>query len=103
MEIPIPDDPVRLEAESVIVGLQEQMIDTTARRQILNFRLNKAEESNDKKTASEVRSELSQLKDAPAFLMDLEQIRQRYKSDDPIVQQRMNRLFEDTKKAINKM
>jgi len=100
--IPIPDAAVRLEAEAAVLGIQEDMIDTAARRSILDVRLKKFEESKDEKMIRETRNDLAKLKDNDRFLIELEQARLRYKSEDSVVQRQIDRLFRNTKKAVGK-
>ncbi|MDR0871289.1 MAG: hypothetical protein LBN39_10915, partial [Planctomycetaceae bacterium] len=100
--IPVPDAAERLEAESVLLGLQEELIDTAARRQLLRQKLKKAEEQKDEKLIRETRTDLSKLKDAARFRVELEQFKLRFHSDDPLIQHRIDKLFNDTKKAAEK-
>ncbi len=97
LTVPVPDDPVRLRAEAALIGLQEEFIDTQARREILTLRLEKTK--NDK-AAQAVRLELAKLKDRPRFLTDLEQAQLRFRSDDSAVQRRIDRMFRETKKVF---
>lgn len=100
--IPVPDDRVRLEAEAALLGLQEELIDVTARREILSRREQKYRETGDLKKAGEMRNERSRLKDTERFLIELEQTRLRFQSTDPIVRRRLERLFRETEDAIKK-
>jgi len=99
--IPVPDDVVRLEAEAALLGLQEEMIDQVARRDILKQRMKRYQELGDEKQAREARNELFRLKDATRYYLDLHQLRERFPSEDPIVERRINRLFQDTRKMVD--
>lgn len=100
MFVSIPDDSVRLEAESVLLGLQEEIIDTVARRRLLAQKLAKVQETGDDKQIRETRTELAKLKDAARFMVELDQFQLRFHSVEPLVQRRINRLFNDTRKAV---
>lgn len=101
--VPVSDDPIRLEAEAAIIRIQEEVIDIKARRSILEKRLEKAQK-DDKgdtdKAVREIRAELSQLKDDERFLLELRQAQMRFRSEDPLVQRRIDRMFRTTEKTI---
>ncbi len=99
--IPVPDDVIRLEAEAALLGIQEEMIDQVARRDILNLRAKKFEEQGDTQRFREIRSELLRMKDANRYHLELNQLRERLRSDDPIVDRRINRLFNETNKMVD--
>lgn len=98
--VPIPDDPVRLEAEAAILGIQEELLDTTARRKILEIRLKQQKDSAKKR---ETQNEWDRLKSFDQFLTDLRQARLRFETDDPIVRRRIEKMFRDTEKAIREI
>lgn len=98
--IPIPDDAIRLEAEGVLLGIQEEFIDTRTRREILKKRAEKLAQADQDRSLQDPRKELMRLKEDDRFLIDLSQARQRYRSEDPIVQRRIERMFNDTEKII---
>ena len=98
--VPVPDDVVRLEAEAALLGIQEEMIDQMARRDILNLRAKKFEEQDETQRLRDVRSELLRMKDATRYHLELNILRERLRSEDPIVERRINRLFSDTRKMI---
>lgn len=100
LSVPVPDDPVRLRAEATLVGLQEEFIDTQARREILTLRLAKAEKDGDAKRSQTTRIELGKLKDRQRFLNELEMARLRFRSEDAAVQRRIDRMFRETKKVF---
>lgn len=109
LSIPVADDPVRLQAEAFVLQLQEEIIDVKARQLILEKQLRKLEELSDgdsrKQEArqSRTRNELNQLKSDSRFLTDLEQAKLRFRSEDPLVQRRIDRLFQDTAVAIKRI
>ena len=99
--IPVPDDVIRLEAEAALLGIQEAMIDQVARRGILNLREKKFREAGDSQQLRDVRSELLRMKDAARYHLELNQLRDRLHSEDPIVERRIDRLFRDTRKMVD--
>ncbi len=101
--IPIPDDAVRLEAEAAVLGIQEEIIDTTARRSLLQLRLRRLNDGTAENKQAMVRateSELNRLKTPDRFLIDMDQARLRYRSVDSVVQRRIDILFRDARRAL---
>ncbi|GHT27025.1 hypothetical protein FACS18942_05570 [Planctomycetales bacterium] len=100
--VPIADAPVRLEAESYLKGLQDEFIDTLAKRIILQKRLEKIEQKTEDSGNAErkLQNEIMNLKNRDGFLNGLEQGRQRFRSDIPAVQYRIDRMFRETEKAF---
>ncbi len=98
LAVSVADDPARLRAEAALLALQEEFIDTQARREILTLRLEKAK---DEKAVQAMRLELGRLKGEQQFRTDWEQLRLRFRSSDQAVQHRIDRMFRDTRKALN--
>lgn len=98
--VPIPDDSVRLEAEGVVLGIQEEMVDMAARRSILQKRLEKFQKEKNEAMVRETEGQMNRLKDRDRFLIELDQARLRFHSDDPVVQRRIDKLFRDTRRAL---
>lgn len=101
ISVPISDDSIRLEAEAIVLGIREEMIDVRALRSILELRLKRFEEKGDEPMIRATRNELARLKDARRFQIELDQARLRFHSEDPVIQRQIDRLFRDTEKAIN--
>ena len=100
-KIPVSDDVVRLEAEAALLGIQEEMIDQVARRNILSLRAKKFAEQGETQQLRDIRSELLRMKDAGRYHRELTQLRERLHSEDPIVERRINRMFQDTRKMVD--
>ncbi|MGL6193647.1 MAG: hypothetical protein ACRC2T_02355, partial [Thermoguttaceae bacterium] len=98
--VAIPDDIIRIAAESALMGIQEDAIDTAARRSILNARLKKCEEDNDTINRDKIRVEIMRLKTKEQFLDQLKLEKYNFQSTDPLVQRRIDAMFEKTTKAI---
>ena len=94
--VPIADAPVRAEAESFLKGLQDEFIDTLAKKIILEKRLTKV----DGKERSKVQNDMMNLKRKERFLLELEQGRLHFRSDIPAVQRRIDRMFRETEKSF---
>ncbi len=98
----IPDDSLRLEAEGFITGLQESLVDWVARRQLLSARIRARLEANEIDDAQRLVIELRQLGPSEQFVQALKAQRRKSVSDDPRVQVKLDKLFNDTQEAIKR-
>ncbi len=101
VKVPLPDDAVRLEAQAALIGLQEEMIDQVARRDILKLREKKFEEQGNQQRLRDTRTELLKMKTANRFHLEVNMLRDRFHSDDPIVERRLEKMFKDTRKMVD--
>jgi hypothetical protein len=95
------DDRKRLEAEAKLVGIREELIDLVARRSILAARTRAKIKANDLKAANNLVRELEGMPTATEF--EQQRIRQQERlieSDDPRIQQRIEKLFNDTRDVL---
>ena len=99
--IKVPDDEVRIVAESVLMGIQEEVIDQITLRMILKARIEKYEVTGNTQGFAKAKSELERLKSREQFLTQLELERRKYSSPDPIVQRRLEKMFDTTQKIIH--
>ena len=99
--IKVPDDETRIAAESVLMGIQEEVIDQITLRMILKARIEKHEATGNTQGLAKAKSELERLKSREQFLMQLELERRKYSSPDPIVQRRLEKMFDTTQKIIH--
>lgn len=99
-EVPIPDSPVRLAAEATLLGIQEELIDMVARREILLARKNALDTKGDKTTAASVNAEITRLRKYDDFIMRIDLEHGKFRSNDPIVQKRIDKMFEETRKMV---
>ena len=96
----VPDDDLRLEAEGLIVSMQESLVDQVVRRAILVAQARSRIESGKFDDAKVYIDELRRMRTQQQFLRELEQERQRLVSDDPVVQKQIDKLFDDTTKLL---
>ena len=97
----VPDDRGRLQAEGFINGLQEELVDTVSRREVL-LALTKARLAVGK--LDEAKSLLVKLRGLPTgkqFSLKLANVQKEISSSDPTVQARINALFDDTRKLLD--
>ncbi len=99
--LPIPDDAVRVAAEGALIGIQEEVIDLTARRAILVGRIEKYTAQGDNESLAKAQREIQRLKTREQIVAQLETEKQRHRSPDPLVQRRIEIMFENTKTIIN--
>jgi len=98
----IADDEGRLEAEGVITGLQERLVDLVTHREVLYVRAKRQIDDRKFDEARQLIDELRRLPDAAQFTLRLENEKKRIGSDDPVVQAQIDGLFDDTRKLIDK-
>jgi hypothetical protein len=98
----IADDEGRLEAEGVITGLQERLVDLVTRREVLYVRAKRQIDDRKFDEARQLIDELRRLPDAAQFTLRLENEKKRIGTDDPLVQAQIDALFDDTRKLIDK-
>ena len=97
----VPDDRLRLYAESVITGLQEQVIDVLSRRRVLLTQAENKLDAADREQAAKLVHELQLLKTAEAFHSELNQFERKIFTNDPRMKQRIEKLFTDTRRVVN--
>lgn len=102
VEAPLVDDRKRLEAEAKLVGIREELIDLVARRNILAARTRAKIKANDIQEANSLVRELERMPTATEF--EQQRIRQQERlieSNDPRIQQRIEKLFNDTRDVLS--
>jgi len=98
--ISVPDDEIRIAAESAMMGIQEDVIDQITLRMILKARIEKYEANRKTQELTKAKMDLERLKSREQFLIQLDLERRKYHSPDPIVQKRLENMFEATRKII---
>jgi len=96
----VPDDEIRIAAESVLMGIQEEVIDQITLRMILKARIEKYEATRRNQELERAKIDLERLKSREQFLIQLDLERRKFQSPDPIVQKRLEIMFEATRKII---
>ncbi len=97
----VPDDRLRLYAESIITGLQEQVIDVLSRRTVLLAQAQAQLEQGNMERARRLLQELQLLKTADAFQAELNQFERRIFTNDPRMKLRIEKLFTDTRQVVS--
>lgn len=96
VEIPLLDERRRLDAEAQLGLLREELIDVIARRSILAAQIRNALDADDRDGARKLLIELEGMDGRTQFERKLNRVQQRAKSDDPVVQKRIDQQFSDT-------
>jgi len=103
----LPDDRRRLEAEAFVKGVQGEVLDLVARRQILAARIKSRIESKNKVEAEELLNDLRKEKTYDKMQEELEALQRRILSSDrgPITagtQIRIDKMFDTTREMLQK-
>ncbi len=96
----IPDDDQRLVAEGVIIGIQEKFVDTIARRAVLIKQVKTGLEEGQLEIAEKRMEELRKLPRQDDFLNEIRNEKQRAAPDDPRIQKKVDKLFDDTREIV---
>jgi hypothetical protein len=96
----VPDDDARLAAEGQVTGLQENLIELVANRAVLMVRIRARMRDGKLDEAKQLMEELRKLgrQDDLSLLIDLR--KRAAISDDPRMQKKIDRLFEDTREIV---
>ena len=105
VEASIPDDRQRLRAEGFIRGIQDELVDTVARREAIALQIQRQIQSEflteaDLDKADQLLQKLRDLSADVELARELERGRPNYSSPDNATQNRIDRLFRDTAAAI---
>lgn len=96
----VPDDETRVLAEGFLQGVQEEVLDLIALREILKARIAKAQQTGDSALLAKSKSEYDRLKRPQQIVTELDLARRKYRSSDPIVQRRLDIMFDATRKVV---
>jgi hypothetical protein len=100
IDVPLPDDDARLAAEARLAAMREDLIDIVARRNILMARTRQKIEKKDYAAAQKLMAEINELPGHSQLNLELQAAARRYRSDDPQIQRRIDRLFEGTQTVL---
>jgi hypothetical protein len=92
----------RLKAEGYITGLQEEVVDAYLHREILIRSIRAKIEAEDIETANTMFEELGRLPTGKVFMNKLLDEKKRLQTKDSVVQAKIDRLFTDTQKVVEK-
>ncbi len=98
----VPDDDFRLEAEGVITGLQEEMVDLVTQRTVLITRTRARIRAGKFDEAVKLIELLRSLPDGPQFARTLAAQKKNLRSSDRSVQTKIDALFADTQELVQK-
>ena len=101
-EVPVSviDDNQRLAAESVIMTAQEELVDLVTRRAVLAARISAAIKNSQVDEADKLLVELYALRTRDQFTQQLAQERKKLVSDDPLIQRRVDLMFQKIRKLV---
>lgn len=102
IDVPLPDDRMRLRAAAKLSAVREDIVDVVARRTILMARVRKQLAEKNFPAARELMRELDELPGTTQFRLSVERDAQLMRSDDPQVQRRIDKLFSDTRSGLGK-
>jgi hypothetical protein len=100
LSVPLPDDGVRLAAESRLAAVREDLIDVVARRNILMARVRQKIEKSDYPAAQDLLRALDELPGRSQFNITLSTAARAMRSDDPQIQRRIDQMFEATQSVL---
>jgi hypothetical protein len=98
--VSLPSNDVRLRAEGFAAALQEEVIDTVARRQILAARLKQRLAAGDYDDAEKILGQLQRLATSRQFEQRLQQARTQFVGENARVQQHIDALFLSTRQSL---
>ncbi|MDZ4781164.1 MAG: hypothetical protein SGJ19_12995 [Planctomycetia bacterium] len=98
----IPDDRQRLEVEAFVVGMQESVVDLVARRAVLLARAESRLDAKDLAEAEKLIEQLRRMETREQLQQRIATERRRFTSEDPSVQRKIDRLFDDTAKLLGR-
>ncbi|MHB8897566.1 MAG: hypothetical protein ACYC6Y_02335, partial [Thermoguttaceae bacterium] len=100
VEAAVADDDQRLAAEGVIMTAQEELLDLVTRRAVLAARISAAIAAGQPGEADEFLLQLYALRTRDQFTQQLEQERQKLMSEDPMIQRRVDEMFDKIRKLV---
>jgi hypothetical protein len=99
---PLRDDELRLEAEGFLLGVQENLVDLVARREVLAVRIRREIEAGNLEQAEALLTELRQLDTSDDFARRVQRRKQTLTSGEMHVQQTIDELFAQTRSLLGK-
>jgi hypothetical protein len=98
----IANDDYRMQAEGFVIGLQEQLVDLFVHRELLRRGALGRIDAGEIDQARELFGELSKLPTGKVFSAKLADEKKRLDTKDPVVQAKIEKLFTETKKLVDK-
>jgi hypothetical protein len=100
VSVSVIDDDQRLAAESAIMAAQEELVDLVTRRTVLAARISAAIEEGQVDEADELLVQLYALRTRDQFTQQLAQERKKLVSNDPLIQRRVDLMFQNIRKLV---
>jgi hypothetical protein len=100
VDVPLPDDGIRLQAAARLASLREDLIDLVARRNIFMARVRQQIEEKNYDQARELLESLDELPGRSQFNQTLEREARQHRTKDPQVQRRIDQLFAATQLVL---
>ncbi len=100
--VEVANDEVRLEVEGLMTGVQEQVVDHVAQRQLALSRARRRLDDGELDGAQGILDQLRRSELSDPLGRQLRDYQQRLKSPDPQVQAKLQRLFDDTQQAVTR-
>ncbi|MCL2120067.1 MAG: hypothetical protein FWH27_16745, partial [Planctomycetaceae bacterium] len=97
-EVPIADS--TLHAESLVLGIQEEILDTVATRQILVAQAITYRQRSDRKSFDDTLLKLRRLKTQQVYQSELNLLRMQLPYDDPVSRRRIEAMLEQTRTLV---
>jgi hypothetical protein len=99
---PLRNDAQRLEAEGMLLGIQESLVDLVARREVLSHRIRQRIEKGTLEEAEVLLRELQRLDTQEDFERRVQRRKQSLSSVDTRAQQKIDQLFADTRPLLGR-
>lgn len=103
----VPDDSRRLQAEGLLKGLQSEVVDVVASRQVAAARVRMRIDERKLELAKEMLEELRKVKDYDSMARELDDIQKKVLDKDagvitPVAQMRIEKMFQQTRELLQK-
>jgi hypothetical protein len=102
IDIPLPDDDLRMEAAARVSAMREDLVDLVARRNIVMARVRKELEDKNYQQARKLLEMLDELPTRAQFTQNLEREQRLHRTKDPQVQRQIDQLFAGMQTTVGK-
>lgn len=102
IDVPLPDDDLRMEAAARLSAMREDLVDLVARRNIVMARVRKELEDKNYPQARKLLEMLDELPTRAQFTQNLEREQRLHRTKDPQVQRQIDQLFAGMQTVVGK-
>lgn len=102
VDVPLPDDDLRMEAAARLSAMREDLVDLVARRNIVMARVRKELEDKNYQQARKLLEMLDELPTRAQFTQNLEREQRLHRTKDPQVQRQIDQLFAGMQTVVGK-